>query len=502
MKLLVLHALQRASRKTTIDHVLAFGRHLSEAEVIFHHLREPGLEEVLRQPFDLVILSHCLLSHRTTDFWDEHLRRLSPLRDRPGKLVAMPQDDYKHSHNLDRAMTQLAVDHIFSPIEEGLERLYPLSSPGIPISTVLTGYIEPSDLPSEASVPLRGRSLDLGTRVRNLPAQYGAYGQRKGKQAIAVDLAARERGFHVDISTNPRDTLIGDDWSAFLSSCRFTLGSRGGASLVDRDGNIQKRVERYSSKNPDAEYEQIREICFPDETEFNFTAISPRLFESAMAGTCQILTPDDYLGLKPHVHYLPLEDDLSNLDDVLTAMADLETAQGIADAAFEALIQNPDNTYPAFVRHVVNASGASSSTEARQIAVTHSTSSDRLEAARLILGEPLFEAFRVLLLQAHRRGEIQLLEKVFSALQRLQDERPALVRELHRQHLCDLVQASLAPGHQALSATVDVARHCILAGGGDVCDSWFHAASEGDLDEHGLWPWTSARLVGFDAKAN
>jgi hypothetical protein len=72
-----------------------------------------------------------------------------------------------------------------------------------------------------------------------------------------------------------------------------------------------------------------------------FTAISPRLFESAMAGTCQILQRDNYLGvLEPWRDYLPLEADLSNIDEITHAMRDLERCQEIVTHARVALVDS------------------------------------------------------------------------------------------------------------------------------------------------------------------
>jgi len=89
--------------------------------------------------------------------------------------------------------------------------------------------------------------------------------------------------------------------------------------------------------------------------EHRFTAISPRLFEAAAAGTCQVLRPDDYIGvLEPWVHYLPLNHDFSNVQDVLLAMRDMERCQEVANNSQEQLIDSGKFSYQRLVDDAVN----------------------------------------------------------------------------------------------------------------------------------------------------
>jgi hypothetical protein len=60
-----------------------------------------------------------------------------------------------------------------------------------------------------------------------------------------------------------------------------------------------------------------------------------------MAGTCQILQREDYLGvLEPWRDYIPLEADYSNMNEVLEAMKDLDKCQQIVENAKVALVDS------------------------------------------------------------------------------------------------------------------------------------------------------------------
>ena len=83
-----------------------------------------------------------------------------------------------------------------------------------------------------------------------------------------------------------------------------------------------------------------------------FTAISPRLFESAMAGTCQILEREDYLGvLEAWRDYIPLEKDLSNINEVVNTMSDLDRCQEIVANAKISLLDSKMFDYAQLVEN-------------------------------------------------------------------------------------------------------------------------------------------------------
>jgi hypothetical protein len=240
------------------------------------------------------------------------------------------------------------VDRVLTPIDDDLHILYPRTIKRAEFRTVLTGYAPTSVEPSD---PLAVRPIDLGQRVRMMPAHLGAYAQEKAHQTIEFSRHAREAGFVVDMSTRVEDGMVGADWPKFLSRCKFTVGMKGGASIADPYGLLYSRVEarRHRRTNYHDTPESIPFLRRRDG-KYRFTAISPRLFEAAAAGTCQILRPDEYLGvLEPWVHYIPLKPDLSDAERVLIAMRDLDRCQTIALRAQERLISSGEFGYSRLV---------------------------------------------------------------------------------------------------------------------------------------------------------
>lgn len=339
-KVVVIHALRPTSRQTTIDHLLSFREHLPGADVQYLHFQQPLPHDCREVEPDLVIVNYDYLNYRFSPLWPYMRRRHKAIADRAGMVVAIAQDDFWACKLLDDWCMDWDVDRILTPIDSHRDVLYPRSIKSKEFRIGLTGYVRSG--PRPATAPLAERPIDLGQRVRDMPPHLGRLAQEKARQATTVADAARRAGFIVDVSTRVEDSFLGADWFDFLASCKFTVGMKGGASLHDPLGLIHTRVQSHLSRHPDATFDEIEARCFPGRDMKNeFTAISPRLFESASAGTCQILRREDYLGvLEPWRDYLPLEPDYSNLGKVLETMRDLERCTDIVANARRALIES------------------------------------------------------------------------------------------------------------------------------------------------------------------
>jgi hypothetical protein len=351
---LVIHALRPTSRQTTIDHLLSFREHLPHADVQYLHFQQPLPKEFEDIEVDLLVINYDYLNYRFTPLWPFVKNRHINIARKAKKVVAIAQDDFWANKLLDNWCIEWRVDRILTASEDGWDLLYPRSHQQIEICGSLTGYAKSKIAPR--TEPLVQRRIDLGQRVREMPAHLGRVGQLKSAQSVAFASLATKDGFNVDVSTKIEDSFIGAAWFDFLKSCRFTIGMKGGASLVDPYGLIHTKVEAFTKRSPNSSYSEIEHACFRGKSQaIDFVAVSPRLFESASAGTCQILPPSDYLGvLNPWEHYLPLNEDLSNSSKVFSAMRDLEMCQGIADRAKSVLIESGLFDYSRLVETVTD----------------------------------------------------------------------------------------------------------------------------------------------------
>jgi hypothetical protein len=352
-KVFVLHALRSDSRSTTINHAACFGRYISDCKVEYVNVFGEIPAEIASE---LVIVTYELVALRNLPIWHVLVDRMKPMLKTSKLRVLMPQDDYSKSNELDDFVCAHNFDFVFTPLTRDLEQIYPKSiGRGVQFREAFTGYFEESTRENlqRFSKPLIDRAIDLGQRVRFLPPQLGTEAGRKGFLAIEFAQSASVNGFVCDVSTKPEDVFVGDAWWEFLGNTKFTVSRRGGASMADPKGLLADRVRRFQMRHPGATMEDIsRRVSLRGGREGDFSAISPRLFEAAALGVCQILEPDHYVdGLEPWVHYIPLSEDFSNIDEVFQLMRDLDRCSEMVKASQELLLDSKAFTYSAFIEN-------------------------------------------------------------------------------------------------------------------------------------------------------
>ena len=254
-------------------------------------------------------------------------------------------------------MCDWGITHVYSPITKDLSVLYPRATgKSLRFGEALTGYVDEAEFEriSRLARPFEQREIDVGQRVRLLSPHLGEQATTKGVWAIRFAKLAQESGFRCDVTSRTDDTLLGDDWYRFLGNTKFTIGAKGGASLADPTGRLADQVRRMRVRRPQIQDDEIRRrLKTYRGSEGDFSAISPRMFEAAAMGTCQILRRDDYFdGFEPWKHYVPI-DEISQIDDrVLAVMRDKDRAAQIIRSSQDFLIGSGNYTYKGFFERV------------------------------------------------------------------------------------------------------------------------------------------------------
>jgi hypothetical protein len=268
----------------------------------------------------------------------------------------MPQDEYVCAHALDEWLCELDVDCVFSVLDRRhWPVLYPQATQRTRFERTYTGFVDDraAGLAERLPGPHATRALDIVYRARNLPYHVGHHGQLKHQIAHVVDPAARARGLRTDISTAIGDTKYGDAWFDFLASGRCVIGTESGSSALDPVGAIRRFEASWRPEHPDATFEEFSALQEPGWDAYDFTAISPRIFEAAQTATCQVLVEGAYDDiLEPDVHYVSLRRDLADLPEALERIADPAFTEAMAVRTWEDLIVSGRYSYGAFAAHV------------------------------------------------------------------------------------------------------------------------------------------------------
>jgi len=223
-----------------------------------------------------------------------------------------------------------------------------------------------------ARTPQRDRPIDVGVRTAPYPAFLGD----NDRNRLLARFERGDLGLAVDISMTQR--FDRDGWAGFLDRCKATIATEAGSWYLQRDDHTMKairawvlgkkrgitlrtdgRLQRLAMVMPqkmrrwirarlkgplalevnaydDLDFDEVYARFFRDEPRPPVYAkcISSRHFDAIGTKTCQIMYRGRYNDLlEADTHYLALDDDFGNLDDVLRRFRDPAERERIVETA-------------------------------------------------------------------------------------------------------------------------------------------------------------------------
>lgn len=356
LNILILHRLGDPClwRESMVEKELCLPKFAPSHNYVVHDFWLPLPSYLTDVAFDAIILTQTFLSARQDPFMRLRLENVfGELLRSPVFKIALPQDDYTCSKILDRWMCDWRVDVVYPVCVNDWHVLYPSYSQIGRLRQGFTGYINENLIQrTRSSRHISERITDVAYRAANLTPVFGRMGQIKAEFGDRFLKAASGLSLCTDISSRPEDTILGSCWYDFIENTRCMLGVNSGSSLLDPEGGINHAVFHYLQRHPKASFEEVEAACFPGlDGKYEFTAISPRNLECALFGTVQILAPGAYGGfLKPWEHYIPLEPDMSNFNEVASLLVNHTYLQNMADRCREVIQAYPELRYS---RHVI-----------------------------------------------------------------------------------------------------------------------------------------------------
>ena len=334
---------------TVVEHAGSFRQHsqLGVVDLNVHAGLPPALH---RMAFDAVILHYSLFaSYRPDDAFLDYLRTTSAYK------VAFFQDEYIGCQRRFAFLNEYGIDCVYTCLEpDQFDAVYGRYTSVPTLRHTLTGYV--SDGLREAgrrfAKPDALRTVDVGYRGRPLPPYLGRGGEEKELIGRRFRELADGSGLRLDISTGEGDRLYGDAWHRFIANCRSVLGVESGASAFDLEGEIMDEYRGLVARGVTPTVDDLESLRRWDGL-VDLRTISPRHFEAAALGVCQILFEGRYAGaMEPMRHYIPLRKDFSNFDEVVALARDPAVRAELAESAHRDLIASGDYDYARFVAGV------------------------------------------------------------------------------------------------------------------------------------------------------
>ncbi len=260
------------------------------------------------------------------------------------KIVLFCQDEYDLTENLREFMRLVRVSLVFSCVPSGeIEKVYPSAAlPGVRFRNTLAGHVPLAHFHGRESwSAVAERPVMVAHRGRKLPYWYGRLAWEKFEIGQRMREACRKHGLPHDIEWDEHHRIYDDEWPRFLRRARATLITESGSNVFDDRGEVRRRVAQYLEHHPDAGFDEVSAAIGLEafEQRYRMQQISARAFEAIVHGTALIGYRGDYSGiLRADRHYIVLERDFSNIDDVLAKASDAQFLEAIRHRAYEDII--------------------------------------------------------------------------------------------------------------------------------------------------------------------
>ena len=346
--------------RDTIEKHLYSWRRYSRHRIIYVNVMFGFPEKLLKKiNIDVVIFHTIFLGMRwTPSIFTAHTEKCAYLKKLSCVKIAMPQDEFMQTELLNDFINDFGITHILTCASEpDWSKIYDkIDRQKVCLKTILTGYLDPRTVKyiERQKTKVKVKDIDIGYRAWKAEYWLGEHGMHKVKIANLFKKLSKEHGLITDVSMREEDVLAGNKWFKYLLRCKATIGVEGGASVLDKDGSIKVKVDKYLKEQPAATFEETRSRCFPDDDhKLELACISPRHLESCVTETCQLLIEGKYNNiLQPWKHYVPIKKDYSNANEALDLIKDNGRINRITKTAYKDIVQSGKWTYPRFIKGI------------------------------------------------------------------------------------------------------------------------------------------------------
>lgn len=307
------------------------------------------------EKYDFVIFHYTLFSE---NYYSLSIPQRKQLKNYWGLKIAFFQDEMHHVQRRLSFIRDLSIEIIFTHLsKEDQSKVYGQLSCVKKILFNLPGYIQETNINNNyIDIPHHQRLTDVCYRGRQLYFYLGRSAQEKTYIADEFTRRLKQTKYHLqtDIQTNETSRIYGEKWLDFIGRSRCVLGCESGIDLFDLQDNSLKESHHIFSQYPGISFEEYLSLS-PQreslESNIHYRCLGPRHFEAICLKTCQILFKGSYSAiLIPYRHYIPLEKDFSNFDEVISLAIDKQQTQKIADQAYNEIVLQGNFKYTDFIK--------------------------------------------------------------------------------------------------------------------------------------------------------
>lgn len=362
LAILILHGMGPPDTwlKGVADVELMFPTYDTGSRYLVHSGRLPLPKEVATFPFSAIIMTSTFMDrvveHGLSGNW---IQQYEFLKTTGARKIAFPQDDYWQSQVRDQFYVDWAIDEVYPvcPPSSWSELIPRCLESGARVAQGYTTYVTPYMRSlSVRSRPWAERDFDVVYRASRTPTAPNRLGMVKSVIGDRfLEALGPKAELKLDIGGGSGTMIVGAAWHEFVGNSRAILGSNSGSSIRLKNASVARSIIEYQLRHPGAEIDQVEREAVPQEDRGkSYTAISPRNVEAAMLNTLQILVPGAYSGiLQPHEHYIPLDEDCGNVQQVVEALKDEAYCRRVIDACRERILGEAELSVERLIRDLL-----------------------------------------------------------------------------------------------------------------------------------------------------
>ena len=156
---------------------------------------------------------------------------------------------------------------------------------------------------------------------------------------------------NINIAWNEREKLFGNDWINAMHSSKVTLATPSGLNVFHYEFTTIQRSNYYEQQG--LPYKTVEKLCNLQDGPIAMGQLSPKMFEAAMCGTVLVMYPGTYNGVfKKDIHYIELQPDFSNIEDVMRKINNDDFLQEMSDRTYKDIVESGKYSYKTFINKV------------------------------------------------------------------------------------------------------------------------------------------------------
>lgn len=350
MRSLLLCHIPHKYHQASLDYIEAFKKYSKYEIDVFDCYRQNINFDL--NAYDVVIVHYSIII--VSDSYLTPYNRFL-LKNFQGLKILIIQDEHRWIDQTHSCMQFIDFNVLLTVVPQSqIEKVYPRKKfPKLKKINVLTGYVS-DDLKAIKPISYKSRKLDVIYRAHKVSACLGDLGFEKWDIAKKFNEYNKKYKLNSDVTYESKDRIYGQAWLDFLQTSKAALGTESGASIMDFDDSLRKKIEKIESEQPSLGYRDIRKKYLGSlNSKVVMNQVSPKIFEYAACKTLMILYVGKYSGfIKPMVDFVPLKKDWSNFAEIVKILKDEAKCNEIIDHARRNLIDSRKFSYKSYIKKI------------------------------------------------------------------------------------------------------------------------------------------------------